>query len=235
MIIKNDLELAYFDEYYLQSKYTMRFGVFNTGDLTFRAERTTNFYIAYVRDEWYASNNYGHSSSCKIPDAGIHLFSCAKNEYKECIPDVGIEISTHKLALSKDIHNFVLFLGGTNFRLIVADGSKSGCVLIMDAPASPSSCKTLAMAICAMIGQYNPTAAAEIESFWYSNSEDDQFTKKSKAIDWSNQQNNVQSDESTTVAPINWPTTFEPAKNYTPPKDRPVINGVNNSERDQAK
>lgn len=181
-------------------------------------------YIAYVKGEWYASNNYGHSSSCKIPDAGIHLFSCVKNEYKECIPDVGIEISTHKLALSKDIHNFVLFLGGTNFRLIVADGSKSGCVLIMDAPASPSSCKTLVMAICAMIGQYNPTAAAEIESFWYSNSEDDQFTKKSKAIDWSNQQSNSPRNDTEEAFPISWSMECRHVKTYQPPKERTTIN-----------
>ena len=202
----------------------MHLGIYDTGELTFKHNRTCNFYIAYVRGEWYASNYYGFSSSKPIPQRGINMFCCAKNEYREYIPDKGAEIATHKLSLSKDVHNFVLFLAGTYFRLIIADGSKADCVLIMDTQANSTSCQTLVMALCAMIGQYNPTAATEIETFWYSNNEEDQYEKKKPVIDWSSQNSNPQTNNNTEYFPESWSKECTKEKNNEPSKENTVIN-----------
>ena len=234
MIVKDDLEITYYDEYYFNSRHTMHFRIFDTGELLVRDRKVSSFYIAYVRGEWYASNNNGQAASCKIPNTGIHLFSCAKNEYREYIADIGVEIATHKLALSKDVHNFVLFLNGTYFRMIVADGSKANGVLIMDAHASSNSCQALVMAICAMIGQYSPTAASEIESFWYSNSEEDQFAKKAKTIDWEGKNSNSLTADTEEVFPASWSIECGHVKTYQPSKKQTIINWEEEYAKQQA-
>lgn len=172
MIITDNYQQESYFESIIDSGYPMVFSINQDGQLVANNYWTSDFYIAYFRGNWYASNNEKKGSSQESTYENLQLFAYADKLYMEYLGNGRSEVSGSKMPLDKDTHSFLIYCHKMALVMVVADGSKTDTVIISGFRATRDVWRFLFISLCAMIRQHDAAAAEEIEAFWAKDKED---------------------------------------------------------------
>ena len=166
MIITDKETIESYCEDILAAKRPIIFYINEDDQLVLENCWNCDLFLAYIKGDWFASGFEKDGKTKKKEGGPQQLFAIGNKLYMESKGTGKYEVATPKIPLSKENHTLLLFCHGMQIGMVIADGGKSGTVLMEEFRTTRNMWKLLLLSTCAMIRQYDSNAADEIEGFW---------------------------------------------------------------------
>lgn len=196
MIFNKKRDMQYYMEKVIKQNH-FGFKVNNRGILFANGVNEIRTFLAYKEGHWYGSCGDIAGTTDNLSEKGKHLFLISENKFWMMRNDGSVEYSSATKKLSEDAVVFLFAVQKQGLCLYVIDGHKNKAPMMTLMESDPQSICLAVTIITALVRQYDPKRADEMEEFWFeAKIAEETFGKSVEYLDYANQQDEeIQSDK----------------------------------------
>lgn len=183
MIIKEAKEGKYYlDKIARQNSHA--FAVTQKGTVVINGKQESCNFLAYQNGQWYGAKGTARGASEKINENGKSLFIISEKSFWMIRDDGTVEYSSPMKPLSEDAVAFLFAEHNPGICLYAVDGSKQSASMATGIDYAPNSSDFAAMIVIALVRQYDPESADQMETFWFQKEENEAESDEDKDLPW---------------------------------------------------
>lgn len=187
MIFNKKCDMQYYMEKVIKQNH-FGFKVNNRGILFANGVNEIRTFLAYKEGQWYGSCGDIAGTTDNLSEKGKHLFLISENKFWMMRNDGSVEYSSATKKLSEDAVVFLFAVQKQGLCLYVIDGHKNEAPMMTLMDSDPQSICLAVTIITALVRQYDPKRAAEMEEFWYeAKIAEETFGKSVENLEFTNQ------------------------------------------------